>query len=98
MILELSDNDKTRNWFKSSLATEKYGAVDSTFQLESIHFHTPAEHLIAGKRYDLEMHLVHRAKAKADKESIGNTMAVIAFLFDVERYDKRITTNTNQTV
>jgi len=43
------------------------------YELIQFHFHSPSEHTIAGERFDLEMHLVHKA---ADK-----TLAVVAVLF-----------------
>jgi carbonic anhydrase len=43
------------------------------FQLQQFHFHTPAEHVLDGKRYPLEMHLVYRAK--------NGRLAVIGVLF-----------------
>jgi carbonic anhydrase len=43
------------------------------YELIQLHFHSPSEHTIAGQRYDMEMHLVHKA---ADK-----TLAVVAVLF-----------------
>ncbi len=43
------------------------------FQLQQFHFHTPGEHVIDGKRYPLELHLVYRAK--------NGRLAVIGVLF-----------------
>jgi carbonic anhydrase len=31
-----------------------------TFQLLQFHFHAPSEHTLAGQRFDMEMHLVHK--------------------------------------
>ena len=44
------------------LPNNKVGVIyESTFyQLLQFHFHWPAEHVIDGKRSDLEMHLVHK--------------------------------------
>ncbi len=44
-----------------------------TYDLVQLHFHSPSEHTVAGKSYDLEMHLVHKA---ADGE-----LAVLGVLF-----------------
>jgi len=44
------------------------------YELLGFHFHSPSEHTIAGKRYDLEMHLVHKA---ADE-----MLAVVTVLFE----------------
>jgi len=43
------------------------------FQLQQFHFHTPSEHVLNGKRYPLELHLVYRAK--------NGRLAVIGVLF-----------------
>lgn len=43
------------------------------FQLQQFHFHTPSEHVLDGKRYPLELHLVYRAK--------NGRLAVIGVLF-----------------
>ena len=44
------------------------------YELIQFHFHTPAEHLIYGKQYPMEMHLVHR--------SADTTYLVIGVLFE----------------
>ena len=36
---------------------------DQTYQLVQFHFHTPAENAVAGQRYPMEMHLVHKNEA-----------------------------------
>jgi carbonic anhydrase len=33
------------------------------YELQQFHFHHPSEHVLSGKRFDLEVHLVHRANA-----------------------------------
>jgi carbonic anhydrase len=43
------------------------------FELLRVQFHSPSEHTLAGKRFDLEMHLVHRAADGA--------IAIVAVLF-----------------
>jgi carbonic anhydrase len=35
----------------------------TTYALAQFHFHSPAEHTIAGRTYDAEMHLVHKSPA-----------------------------------
>jgi len=35
------------------------------YELEQLHVHQPSEHLLAGRRYPLELHLVHRAASGA---------------------------------
>jgi carbonic anhydrase len=44
------------------------------YELLYFNFHSPSEHTIAGKRYDVEMHLVHKA---ADK-----SLAIVGVLFE----------------
>jgi carbonic anhydrase len=36
---------------------------DQAYQLLQLHFHSPSEHQIAGKAFDMELHLVHRDQA-----------------------------------
>lgn len=38
---------------------------DETYQLLQFHFHAPSEHVVDGKGYPLEMHLVHRGANNA---------------------------------
>jgi len=33
------------------------------YELQQFHFHHPSEHVLSGRRFDLEAHLVHRANA-----------------------------------
>ncbi len=35
----------------------------ATYRLDQFHWHAPSEHWIAGKRYPMEIHLVHRGEA-----------------------------------
>ncbi len=44
------------------------------YELLQLHLHSPSEHTLAGKRFDLELHLVHQSAAKR--------LAVVALLFD----------------
>lgn len=46
---------------------------NNKFELAQLHFHSPSEHLLQGKSYPLEMHLVH-------KNEVGN-LAVVGVLF-----------------
>ena len=45
------------------------------FELEQLHFHTPSEHLVAHRRFPVELHLVHR--------SSGGRRLVLGVLFEV---------------
>uniref|UniRef100_A0A0D9X8S4 Alpha-carbonic anhydrase domain-containing protein n=1 Tax=Leersia perrieri TaxID=77586 RepID=A0A0D9X8S4_9ORYZ len=48
------------------------------YQLMQLHWHTPAEHTVNGRRYDMELHLVH---------SDGNNNAVIGNLYEIGNPD-----------
>lgn len=49
--------------------------LDKTqYDLVQLHFHTPAEHKVAGKSFQMEAHLVHKAK--------NGQLLVIAILFN----------------
>ncbi|KAG6411054.1 hypothetical protein SASPL_129128 [Salvia splendens] len=50
-----------------------------TYNLLQCHWHMPSEHTINGRRYDLEMHMVHRNSQEK--------LAVIAILYDLGRSD-----------
>jgi carbonic anhydrase len=45
------------------------------FDLLQFHFHTPSEHLIDGKKYQVEMHLVHK--------DAGGTLAVVGVMMEL---------------
>ena len=45
--------------------TEELTIGTDTYALVQYHFHDPSEHTIKGKRYPMEMHLVHRARSGA---------------------------------
>lgn len=49
------------------------------FDLEQLHFHTPSEHRLEGRRLPLEMHLVHR--------SATGRLLVVAVLFEAGAAD-----------
>jgi len=51
------------------------------FTLRQFHFHTPSEHTLDGKQYDMEMHLVHTNEQ--------DEIAVLGFIFTTkQRYHK----------
>ena len=52
----------------------------SLFEPLQLHFHSPSEHTVAGKYYDVELHIVHKYKS-----SDGELGAVIAVFFDREK-------------
>ncbi|VVB01733.1 unnamed protein product [Arabis nemorensis] len=49
------------------------------YQLLQLHWHAPSEHTINGRRFALELHMVH--------ESINGTMAVLTILYKIGRPD-----------
>eukprot|EP01084_Bolivina_argentea_P267291 453683_1 len=52
-----------------------------TFTLKQFHFHTPSEHTIDSKQYEMEMHLVHLNEA--------NEIAVLGFIFALQQRYQR---------
>ncbi|XP_022213933.1 carbonic anhydrase 2 [Drosophila obscura] len=70
------------------------GLLQDFYEARDVHFHwgsqqsKGSEHLLNGRRYDLEMHIVHRnTKYISDEEARNNTdgLAVLAVLFKVVR-------------
>uniref|UniRef100_K3YJ75 Alpha-carbonic anhydrase domain-containing protein n=1 Tax=Setaria italica TaxID=4555 RepID=K3YJ75_SETIT len=49
----------------------------TAYHLKQLHWHSPTEHTVDGRRYDLELHLVH--------ESAEKKAAVIAILYEIGR-------------
>lgn len=49
------------------------------FFLHQCHWHSPSEHTINGRRYDLEVHMVHESKSANGKKKI----AVVGLLYKV---------------
>ncbi|PUZ51951.1 hypothetical protein GQ55_6G232000 [Panicum hallii var. hallii] len=47
----------------------------TAYRLRQLHWHTPSEHTVDGRRYDMELHLVH--------ESAENKAAVIGIFYEV---------------
>jgi carbonic anhydrase len=55
--------------------------VEVGYVLENIHFHNVAEHAVDGKKYTIEMHIVHGLKKEFDKYDIKKKL-VIGVLFN----------------
>jgi carbonic anhydrase len=51
----------------------------ASFDLAQYHFHSPSEHTISGRRYPMEMHMVHRSAA--------GTLAVVGVLIAQGRHN-----------
>ncbi|XP_071102112.1 carbonic anhydrase 2-like [Haliotis cracherodii] len=47
---------------KNRLVTKDMPFTDGEYVLDSMHFHSPSEHLVNGKHYDGELHMVHYKK------------------------------------
>ena len=47
----------------------------TAYHLKQLHWHSPTEHTVDGRRYDLELHMVH--------ESAEGKAAVVGFLYEV---------------
>ncbi|CAO2188559.1 unnamed protein product, partial [Urochloa humidicola] len=55
-------------------------AINGTaYYLKQLHWHSPTEHTVDGRRYDLELHLVH--------ESAESKAAVIGILYEIGAHD-----------
>lgn len=58
------------------------------FEFKQIHFHTPAEHLIDGITYPMEMHVVNTLVGQAEEET--TEYLVFSFLFKMGKENKFI--------
>ncbi|XP_076632466.1 carbonic anhydrase 1 [Colletes latitarsis] len=68
----------------------KGGSLPSTYTLEQIHFHWPAEHTINGIRDALELHFVHydnKYDNVSEASQYENGVAVVATLFELNQED-----------
>ncbi|CAN8295040.1 unnamed protein product [Cochlearia groenlandica] len=52
---------------------------DTKYELQQLHWHSPSEHTINGKKFALELHMVHEAK--------NEKMAVVTILYKIGRAD-----------
>lgn len=63
------------------------GGLKNKYVLEQFHFHWGSEHTIAGERYALEIHLVHRNSkygTLTEAAEVKGGIAVVAVLFHVD--------------
>ena len=58
--MSTSLKDKSISVTSGNLAMTDWNGLTSNFVPMQIHFHSPSEHTIDGRQYDLEMHLVHK--------------------------------------
>ncbi len=61
---------------------------DKTFEFKQIHFHTPAEHLVDGITYPMEMHVVNTLANQAENET--TEYLVFSFLFKMGKANQFI--------
>ena len=61
---------------------------DKTFDFKQIHFHTPAEHLIDGITYPMEMHVVNTLAGQAEEDT--TEYLVFSFLFKMGKENEFI--------
>lgn len=47
------------------------------YALRQMHWHSPSEHAVDGRRYDLELHMLHQSETR------NGRYAVVAQLFDI---------------
>ena len=77
------------------MAIDKLQASTDKFSGVQFHFHTPSEHTVDGKYYDLEMYTVHLAENWNETAKIK--YAAVGLFFSVEDYDLSITVAENTT-
>ena len=53
-----------------------------TYRLRQMHWHSPSEHALHGRRYDLELHMLHQSGGDDDRPGSGK-YAVVAQLFEI---------------
>lgn len=70
-VLDIVDNGHTIQIDGDEASFLKLNGM--SFHLKQVHFHTPSEHTIDGRRYPMEMHLVH--------QNDSGKFAVLAVLF-----------------
>ncbi len=61
---------------------------DKTYEFKQVHFHTPAEHLIDGITYPMEMHVVNTLAGQSEGET--TEYLVFSFLFRMGKENKFI--------
>ncbi|CAI9776465.1 unnamed protein product [Fraxinus pennsylvanica] len=69
-------HDLMLRWEAGAGSVQINGTV---YQLKQCHWHSPSEHTLNGKRFDMEVHLVH--------ESMDNRTAVLGIMYKIGRPD-----------
>ncbi|KAF5471890.1 hypothetical protein F2P56_008654 [Juglans regia] len=75
-IVRNSGHDIEIQWINGNAGSAQFNGVN--YSLVQCHWHSPAEHLIDGRRYDLELHMVHT-------NSSGIVALVVAKLYRIGR-------------
>ena len=79
----------------SDLAMD-YESKGTVFETAQIHFHSPSEHTINGKHFDLEMHVFNIGKSNGTEGPGDSTLySVVGIMFSVEEYNRDITPGQN---
>lgn len=74
--------------FSSKIAKEYYNAPES-YNVIQFHFHSPSEHAVDGKLFDLELHTVHLTEFRTPGNSF--LAAAVGLLFSVNDYTAELT-------
>ncbi|KAL5743022.1 hypothetical protein ACOSP7_029754 [Xanthoceras sorbifolium] len=77
-ILRNRGHDISLQWLNNSAGMIKMNGTDNFF-LQQGHWHSPSEHTINGRRFDLELHMVH----VSPDPNVTNYIAVIALLYKI---------------
>ncbi|OVA19499.1 Alpha carbonic anhydrase [Macleaya cordata] len=80
-ILKNRGHDISLQWIGGGAGSVKINGTD--YELQQCHWHSPSEHTINGKRFDLEMHLVHLSP----DHSLVNRIKVTGIMFRIGRPD-----------
>ncbi|KAK8581452.1 hypothetical protein V6N13_144478 [Hibiscus sabdariffa] len=83
-ILRNRGHDMMLRWEGEAGAIEING---TEYALNQCHWHSPSEHTINGRRYDLELHLVH--------ESADGKVAVVGIMYKIGRPDPFLSSLTD---
>ncbi|XP_073270898.1 bifunctional monodehydroascorbate reductase and carbonic anhydrase nectarin-3-like [Primulina huaijiensis] len=68
-------HDMTVRWDRAGFIQIK----ETMFELKQIHWHSPSEHTLDGRRFEMEAHLVHQSE--------DDRIAVIGILYEIGRPD-----------
>ena len=78
-FITLTDHNLLMNFTDGEFQLTFPDGSMSLFEPLQLHFHSPSEHTVGGKYFDLEVHLVHQYKG-----TNGQLGAVIGIFFDRE--------------